>query len=183
MSGDVVETVGEAYVLRREAVWVDAEVFERCIDEGSAKQRQGQWEEALHCYREAQRLYRGDYLEEDIHADWCAEERDRLHEIHLEMLAGMGECHAACGRYEEAVSVSRKILVDDPCRESMHRVLMEYLIRLGHIDSAMAQYRHCERVLAQELDVEPMVETQRLYRQIATGEAAAAFEKADRIAE
>ncbi len=182
MSGEVVETVGEAYVLRREAVWVDAEVFERCVEEGSTEQCQGQWEEALHCYREAQRLYRGNYLEEDIHADWCAEERDRLHEIHLEMLAGMGKCHAACGRYGEAVSVCRKILVDDPCRESMHRTLMEYLIRIGHIDSAVAQYRHCQRVLARELDVEPMAETQRLYRQIISGEAGAAIEHADRIA-
>ncbi len=182
LSGDIVETAGEAYVLRREAVWVDAEVFERCVNEGSAKQHQGQWEKALHCYREAQRLYRGDYLEEDIHADWCAEERDRLHEIHLEMLAGMAECHAACGRYGEAVSVCRRILVDDPCRESMHRTLMEYLVRLGHIDSAVAQYRHCQRVLARELGVEPMTETHRLYRQIISGEAGAAIEKADRMA-
>jgi PAS domain S-box-containing protein len=183
MSGDAVETVGDAYVLRREAVWVDAEVFERCVNEGSAEQRQGRWEEALHCYRKAQRLYQGDYLEEDIHADWCAEERDRLHEIHLEMLTDMAECHVACGRYGEAVSVFRKILVDDPCRESIHRALMEYLVRLGHIDSAVAQYRHCQRVLARELDVEPMAETQRLYRRINAGEAGAVTEKADRIAE
>jgi DNA-binding SARP family transcriptional activator len=183
MSGDIVETAGEAYVLRREAVWVDAEVFERCVNEGSAEQRRGQWEEALHCYREAQRLYRGDYLEEDIHADWCAEERDRLHEIHLEMLTDMAECHVACGRYGEAVSVCRKILVDEPCRESIHRALMEYLVRLGHIDSAVAQYRHCQRVLAREFGVEPMAETHRLYRQINAGEAGAATEKAYRIAE
>jgi DNA-binding SARP family transcriptional activator len=183
MSGTVVETAGEAYILRREAVWVDAEVFERCVDEGSAQQRRGHWEEALQCYRDAQRLYRGDYLEEDIHADWCAEARDRLHEIHLEMLAGMAECHAACGRYGEAVSVCRSILVDDPCRESMHRALMEYLVRLGHNDSAVAQYRHCQRVLARELGVEPMAETYRLYRQIIAGEAGAAIEKAGRIAE
>jgi DNA-binding SARP family transcriptional activator len=62
-------------------------------------------------------------------------------------------------------------------------MLMEYLVRLGHIDSAVAQYRHCQRVLARELDVEPMTETQRLYRQIVAGEAGAAFEKADRNAD
>ena len=106
-----------------------------------------------------------------------------VHEIHLEMLADIAECHVACGRYGEAVSVYRKILVDDPCRESIHRALMEYLVRLGHIDSAVAQYRHCQRVLARELDVEPMAETQRLYRQINAGEAGAATEKAVRIAE
>lgn len=180
MSGDIVETAGEAYVLRRQAVWVDAEVFERCVNEGSAEQRQGQWEEALHCYREAQRLYRGDYMEENIHADWCAEERARLREVHLEMLASMAECYAACDRYAEAVSVYRSILVDDPCREGIHRTLMAHLARLGHFDSAVAQYHHCARILAEELDVEPMPETRRLYEQILAGETRAAIEKNDR---
>ncbi len=180
MSGDVVETAGEAYVLRREAVWVDAEVFERCVKQGSAHQSQEQWEDALHSYTDAKRLYRGDYMEENIHADWCAEERARLREVHLEMLASMAECYAACDRYAEAVSLYRSILVDDPCREGIHRTLMAHLARLGHFDSAMAQYHHCARILAEELDVEPMPETRRLYEQILTGEARAAIEKNDR---
>jgi PAS domain S-box-containing protein len=180
MSGDIVETAGQAYLLRRETVWVDAEVFKTCVKEGFAEQRQEQWEQALHCYRGAQRLYRGDYLAEDVHADWCAEERGLLHEIHLEMLAGMAECHAAGGRYEEAVSVCRKILVDDPCRESVHQALMEYFVRLGHIDSAMAQYRHCQRVLARELGVKPMAETHRLYEKIVAGEGNTGAEKVRR---
>ncbi len=182
MSGDIVETSGEAYVLRREAVWVDAEVFQRCVNEGSAKQRQGQWEKALHSYREAQRLYRGDYMEENIHADWCAEERGRLREVHLEMLASMAECYAACGRYSEAVSLYRSILVDDPCREGIHRTLMTHLVRLGRFDSAVAQYHHCARILAEELDVEPMPETRHLYEQILVGEESTATEKNGRSA-
>jgi PAS domain S-box-containing protein len=182
ISGDVVETTGDAYVLRRDAVWVDVDVFERCLAEASAERRRGQWEQAIHWYREARRLYRGHYLEEDIHADWCAEERDRLHEIHLGMLADMAECQAICGRYGEAVSVCRKILVDDPCREGIHRVLMEYLIRDGHTDAAVAQYHHCQRVLDRELGVEPMAETHRLYQKIIAGEAEATLKKASRIA-
>jgi PAS domain S-box-containing protein len=179
MGEDVVETAGEAYVLSRQAVWVDVEAFEKCIADGSARQRLGQWREALQCYGEAQRLYRGEYMAEDIHADWCAEERDRLHEIHLEMMAGMAECHAECGRYTEAVSVCRSILVDDPCREGIHRLLMEYLARLGHTDAVVAQYRQCQRVLARELGVEPMPETRSLYRKILAGEERAASGKAE----
>jgi DNA-binding SARP family transcriptional activator len=33
----------------------------------------------------------------------------------------------------------------------------------------MAQYHHCARILAKELDVEPMPETRRLYQQILAG--------------
>jgi DNA-binding SARP family transcriptional activator len=176
---EIVETADKAYRLRREAVWVDSHVFETCIANGSAYQGQQRWDEALDRYGEARRLYRGHYMSEDIHADWCAEERERLREIHMEMLTDMASCHAELDCYSEAVAVCRAILVDDPCREGVHRRLMEYLIRLGHFDSALAQYRHCRRVLAEELAVEPMPETQRLYRWIVSGEAAGTGQAAE----
>jgi DNA-binding SARP family transcriptional activator len=163
---EVVETVGKAYALRRDAVRVDADIFEKLVADGIALQRQQRWDEALHCYEEAQLLYRGDYMEEDIYADWCAEQRERLREIDLEMLTGMAQCYAERDRYAEAAQVCRTALVRDPYREGFHRALMRYLIHLGHTDSAVAQYHRCERVLARELGVEPMPETQRLYRQI-----------------
>jgi len=174
---DIVETAGKAYLLRRESVWVDTEIFERLVAEGGALQRQRRWDEALRRYEEAQRLYRGDYMEEDIYADWCAAERERLREIGLEMLAGMAECYAERDRYSEAAQVCRTALVRDPYREGFHRALMRHLIHLGHTDSAVAQYHHCESILAREFGVEPMPETQRLYRQILEREAGAAAEK------
>jgi len=183
MRGDLVETAGEAYLLRREAVWVDTEAFERRIADGSRHQDRGRRDEALECYGAAQRLYRGDYMGEDIHADWCAEERERLREVHLEMLASMAECHAERGRFAEAALVCRTILVDDPCREGIHRALMGYLVRLGKTDLAVAQYHHCRRVLAHELDAEPMPETHDLFRQIIEGEARASIGKAVGTAE
>ena len=175
----IVETAGEAYVLRREAVWVDAQAFERCIAEGSAYQDRERWGEALDRYGEAQRLYRGDYLSQDVYADWCAEERERLREVHLETSIGMADCYAELGRYSDAVSVCRTVLVDDPCRESVHRALMTYLVHIGHMDSAVAQYRHCQRILADEIGVEPMLETQRLFRQIIAQEPKAAMANID----
>jgi DNA-binding SARP family transcriptional activator len=169
MGEDIVRTVGHAYLLRRDAVWVDAELFEKLVADGRTLQDQRRWEEALRCYDEAQFLYRGDYLEQDVFADWCAEERERLSEIYLEMLARMAECHAKSGHYMEAVQVCRKALVRDPCRESFHRALMKYLVRLGRPDWAATQFRRCQEVLDRELGVEPMPETQRLYRQIRKG--------------
>jgi DNA-binding SARP family transcriptional activator len=163
---DVVETAGKAYLLRREAVWVDTEIFEKLVAEGGAHQRRQRWGEALNCYQEAQRLYRGDYLEEDIQADWCTAERGRLLEICIEMLAGLAECYAQQDCLTEAVQVCRDALIRDPYREGFHRALMQYLFLLGHTDSAVVQYHHCEHILARELDVEPMPETQRLYRWI-----------------
>ncbi len=166
ISDDVVKTIGKAYLLRRDAVWVDADAFERLVNAGRALQEQAQWSDALDRYIEAQGLYRGDYMEEETFADWCAEERERLHELCLELLARTAECQAALGRFNEVVHTYRKALVFDPCRESFHFSLMEYLVKDGHPDLALAQYRHCQQVLVREFGVEPLPETQRLYRQI-----------------
>jgi len=163
---DTVRTVGDAYLLRRDAVWVDAERFEKLVAEGRALQDKGHGDEALRCYDEAQFLYRSNYFEQDTFADWCAEERERLGEIYMEMLTRKAECHAGRSEYVEAAQVCRKGLVHDPCRESFHRALMQYLVRLGRADWAIAQYRHCQTVLAREFGVEPMPETQRLYEEI-----------------
>jgi PAS domain S-box-containing protein len=169
MSDEVVKTIGDAYLLRRDAVWLDADAFERLVAEGRALQDQARWSDALNCYVDAQRLYRGDYLEEEIFADWCAEERERLRELYLEMLARTAECHAALNQYAEVVEICHKALVFDPCRERFHSLLMEYLVKDGRSDLALAQYRHCQHVLAREFGTEPLPETQRLYQKILNG--------------
>ena len=169
MSDEVVKTVGNAYLLRRDAVWVDVDVFERLVSEGRVLQDQAQWSDALERYVDAQRLYRGDYLEEETYADWCAEERERLRELYLEMLARTAECHSALGQYAEVVQTYRKALVFDPCRERVHCLLMKYLVKYGRPDLALAQYRHCQQVLAREFGTEPLPETQRLYQKILKG--------------
>lgn len=169
LDGQVIETANEAYVLRREAIWVDSQVFENCNATGDSRLRDHDWDEALLHYQKAEQLYRGEYLEEDIHTEWCAEERERLRQIHMEMLINMGECHERRSEYAEAVSVYRKVLAIDSCRESTHRALMKCLLLLDHPDSAIAQYRRCRIVLERELDVKPMPETEALYLKILAG--------------
>lgn len=166
MSDDVVKTIGNAYQLRRDAVWVDADAFERLVIEGRSLQERMQWSDALDRYNDAQHLYQGDYLEEETYADWCAEERERLRELYLEMLARAAECHAELSQYAEAVHICRKALVFDPCRENFHYALMEYLVSYGYPELALAQYSRCEQFLAREFNTAPLPKTQRLYRQI-----------------
>ena len=170
INDDVVKTSDKAYLLRRDAVWVDSHAFERFVAEGRGLQQQGQWEDALCRYNDARHLYRGDYLEEETFSDWCVEERERFREIYLEMLGRMAECHAELGQHTEAVHICRKALVFDPCRESFHCLLMESLVNCGYPEMALVQFRHCQRVLEQEFGGEPLAKTRRLYQQILDGE-------------
>lgn len=172
MQEEVLETVGKSYLLNDEMIWLDALAFQKRVAEGSRLQGQQRWHEALTCYDEAMHLYKGDYMANDVYADWCTAERDQLRESYLEMLAGMVDCYAACSRDSDAVRACRIALVCDPLRERFHRLLMEYLVRLGRTDSALAQYRTCQSVLAEELGVEPLPETQLLYQQIVTEDVA-----------
>jgi two-component SAPR family response regulator len=163
---EIIKTVNQAYLLRRDAVWIDAVAFDRLATEGRALQKKSLWTEALNRYTAARNLYRGDYLEEEPYVDWCAEERERLREIYLEMLASTAECHAASGKFTEAEQVCRKALVYDPCRENLHYALMKYLVKNGRPDLALAQYRNCQRILERQFGVAPLPETQRYYRQL-----------------
>ena len=166
LSEDVIETTNESYALRREAVWVDSSVFELSVAEGKALQYQEQWDSALHRYKHARHLYKGDYLEEDVYADWCMVQREQLREIFLSLLAGMADCYGELDHYSEAAQVCRTALVVDPGRESFYRALMEHLVRLDRADWAIAEYQKCQKFLKREFDMEPMPETERLFRQI-----------------
>lgn len=166
LSADVVTTVGPAYVLRGDAVWVDSEAFESLVGQGRTCQRQARCEDAIRCFEGAERLYRGDYMEEELYADWCAEERERLREVYLDVLGRLAESYTERGDYTRAEEVSRKALAHEPCRESFHRSIMQYFVRLGHLDRAILQYERCRRVLMEELGVQPTPETERLYQVI-----------------
>ena len=166
MPKDIVETVGRSYILRHDSVWVDAVEFEKLVSDASAAERANRTERALHLYEDAQRLYRGDYLEEDLYADWCAEERQRLREKYFEMLAGMADCYADCGRLAEAAQVCRAALCCDPCRENFLRSLLEHLVGLGRPDRAESDFLHWRRVIADDMGMELTAETEELHENL-----------------
>ncbi|MCP4329454.1 MAG: PAS domain S-box protein [Alphaproteobacteria bacterium] len=167
---DAIQTVDKSYLLRRDAVWVDAHAFEQRVTEGRKLANQGRPAEALACFDDARRLYRGDYLETDLYTDWCAEERERLHEINLEMLAGLAQSHSELGEFLEASQACRTALFRDPCRESFLQSLLESLVRLGRPDWAEAQFKSWRRRLGEDFGLEPTAETWRVYRELVCAE-------------
>lgn len=163
---EIITTTSKGYALCRGTVWVDAEHFHQLAKEGVFLERRNERDKALRCYQEARFLYRGDYLEEDVYADWCAQEREHLRESFLDVLVRIARICIEQGRVSEAMEACREALVREPCRESFHRMLMTCMARSGHYDEALAQYRRCVSILARELGVAPMPETQHLYQDI-----------------
>jgi PAS domain S-box-containing protein len=163
---DIIETVGQSYRLRRDAVWIDAEEFVSLVVAGWECLKKGDRDEAQKRFEEAGSLYRGDYFEDEPYAEWCAAERERLREIHLEMLAGMARCHAESENFMEAARVCRTALASDPCRESFVRALLTNLTALDRPDWAKAQFLAWRRNLHENYGLQPTDETLQVYRQL-----------------
>lgn len=161
-----IRTTGQCYALQTDAAWIDAAAFEQLIAEGTRLERAGNPDDALRRYEDARALYQGDFLEEDPYPEWCADERDRLREINLELLTRLADLYTDRERYVEAVEICGVALMCEPRRESFHRTLMECLARLGRRDAVVTQYERCKAILAREMGVEPAPETERLYRSI-----------------
>ena len=175
MGGDIVTVAGSTYALKPGAIWLDCEALEGLFNEGRWLEQRGRPKDALLCFEKAERIYKGDYLPEDLYADWCAAERERLREIYLDVLGHMVDGYLEGGDHERAAEVCHLGLAREPYREGFHRALMICLTRLGQRDRAVAQYHRCRQALKAELGVEPAPETERLYRElVAAGRLSAA---------
>ena len=69
------------YELERTAVWIDADDFEASVRAGARARADGDLETAEAALSRAAGLYRGDFLAEEIYADWAFGERDRLRDL------------------------------------------------------------------------------------------------------
>ncbi|NTU85973.1 MAG: response regulator receiver protein [Chloroflexales bacterium] len=117
-------------------------------------------------------LYSSDLLE-GIYDDWALRERERLRALHSACLARLMAYYRDQGAYEQSLEFGRQILYADPLREEIHRELMRLYVAAGQRAAAVRQYESCRAILAEELAIAPMEETQTLYRQIVEGAALA----------
>ncbi len=166
VSGDVIETVGQSYLLRSSSVWVDADSFATLVTAGWDLLKAGNIDEAHLRFEQAEDLYRGDFFEDEPYAEWCAVERERLREFYLEMLAGMTRCCMHSGKYVEAARVCRTALSADPCRENFIRSLMQSMARLDRRDWARAHFISWQRSLEQQYGLTPTEETLTAYQNL-----------------
>ncbi|MCE7989012.1 MAG: hypothetical protein DYG89_48270 [Caldilinea sp. CFX5] len=117
-----------------------------------------QLETTCHCYT-------GELLE-GFYEDWALRERERLRRLHLNGLAQLMHYYTDHKEYAYSLSYGQQILALDPLREEIHRAMIRLYLQTGQRTKAIQQYDHCRAVIADELGVEPMEETQFLYAQM-----------------
>jgi DNA-binding SARP family transcriptional activator/pimeloyl-ACP methyl ester carboxylesterase len=153
-------TEGETVSLDPTAVELDVTTFTAIVGQ-----------ETPESLEQAVLLYRGDLLEgfsvdEEPFETWLMEERERLRELAMDVLARGLSHQRKTGALAAALRTARQLLAIDRLQEPVHRTLMRLHAQLGQRAAALRQYQQCVTVLQRELGVEPELETKQLYREI-----------------
>jgi hypothetical protein len=110
-------------------------------------------------------LYVGELLE-GFYEDWVLAERERMRAIYMNALSRLMRYYKQQSAYAESLAYGEMLLRGDPFREDIHREMMRLYVLNGQRPLAVRQYEICRTILASEMDIQPMDETQRLYAQI-----------------
>jgi len=165
-----VQTVDGGYLFcADENCWLDVDAFQSAIEEGYCYQENKQQLQAIQAYEKARSLCRGEFLAEDLYADWIFQDREAYREQFLTLLTELSEGYAHQGRYRMAIARAQEALMLDPVRETIYIRLMLYHYFAGERSKALRVYEGCCKALADEMAVKPLVSTVKLAEQIQAG--------------
>lgn len=102
--------------------------------------------------------------------EWQTIQREAYHFQAVTALQALADAHEQRGEFAQAHARAVQLLALEPWQESTHRLAMRTLAATGQVSEALAHFDVCQRILAEELGVEPSSETKALYWQIASGE-------------
>lgn len=118
--------------------------------------------------RKALQLYTGDLLE-GFYEDWALRERERLRQLHLNSLVHLMRYFSYRHAFDESLQLGQRVLDHEPLREEIQREMMWLYAANGQRAQALQQYEVCRKVLAAELGIAPMEETEILHAEIVSG--------------
>ncbi len=98
--------------------------------------------------------------------EWSYYQREHLRSELTIVLSALVEHHGREGEFDIAIRHARRWLTLDSLNEPAHLQLMRLYARSGHQTLAIRQYKECERILEEELNVRPNEQTLALYEEI-----------------
>ncbi|MEO7911035.1 MAG: BTAD domain-containing putative transcriptional regulator [Roseiflexaceae bacterium] len=145
---------------------VDCDTFEDLIDAAERYWRANDLFRAERTFSQAIACYQGDYFIDAHDLTWAVAKRERLLARYLSALDHLGQICFNQQLFEQAAECYQRLLERDGYREDAYCQLMRCYLELGRRSEALEQYKRCTSILASDLGLEPMHETQALYRVI-----------------
>jgi len=102
-------------------------------------------------------------------SDWTLTEREHISNIRIRGMIALMHWHGDNRNYEEALQIGRRLLSEDPFRETVQIDMMWLYVLNGQRAQALRQYSAFTEMLREELAIEPMLETRALFEHIRDG--------------
>ena len=150
----------------RDLVRSDLDEFEESLSAAKSAEGAGELRAAVRWYERLSELYRGDLLPGDIYDDWFAGLRDHYRIVFVDGMLRASQLLMDADDPGNALVFVRRAIQSDPFREDLYQCALRCQIAAGQRSAAIDTYFQCRSRLADELGLDPSVETRALYDQI-----------------
>ena len=150
----------------QQRIWVDADALLSLVSQAMRAECRGQ--NPIPLLEEAHALARGEFLEDDLYAEWAQPRRHTLNGARHRVLFKLVDLYLSGERVGVAEELLFAALEEDPADEDALCRLMVLLVEQQRRQEALQLYQYTEDVL-QEEQTEPAVYTRELARRIRQG--------------
>jgi predicted ATPase/DNA-binding SARP family transcriptional activator len=161
-----IRTRGSGYSLEFDGRSLDADRFERLLDEGRDALDDGNPALATSLLEKGLDLWRGPAYADVAYEDFARAEAERLEELRRVAIEERNEAGLALGRHEEMLAELTSSARAHPLRERLQGQAMVALYRCGRQSDALEVYADVRARLRDELGLEPGLELRELQRRI-----------------
>jgi DNA-binding SARP family transcriptional activator len=147
--------IAGGYALDNGTVWIDVDEFERSVQEGRAAIGRLDPAAARRHLEHAIELYRGDFLADELYADWAYDERTRLASLATYSLRVLTLLAHERGDPGAATKHLERLSELEPYDAKVCQELVTALLANGHHSEAKRRYTGFARRLRREFGEEP----------------------------
>jgi DNA-binding SARP family transcriptional activator len=163
--GELLTSIGYGYAFQLDGAIVDVNLFTRHVEEGRLAKRRGDTESAGRLLGNALQLWRGVPLA-GFQGPYADAQRTRLGELRMGAVEDQLGLNVESGDHPGAIAELRRLLAEHPMQERLSELLMLGLYRAGRRAEALSVFADSERLLREELGVDPGPALQRMHRRI-----------------
>ncbi|GAB2575583.1 AfsR/SARP family transcriptional regulator [Kribbella endophytica] len=168
-SQSVIASIGDGYALTAAAGTLDLGVFKQHVADAQAAANFRDLGRAERLLREALALWHGTALA-GIPGEFAETQRVYLGKLRLAALELLMTAQLELGAATEAANELATITAEHPYDERFRELHMTALYRSGRQAEALAVYQDCQKLLANELGIDPGPALQELHEQVLRGE-------------
>jgi DNA-binding SARP family transcriptional activator len=167
--GAIISTRAHGYVIQVDSGTLDSQMFAELIAAAHAARDANHPDEAVACYRDALRLWRGPALD-GIDSQLIRVAASRLDEQRIAAIENRINLELDLGRHHELIGELVELVAEFPLREQLRGQLMLALYRCGRTAEALQVYRQTRRTMIDELGIEPGERLRQLEHAILTSD-------------